>query len=697
MLTKENGFELPFHCKFPDANKYAFTFIALFLFLIIIYSNSFQGQFVFDDTPNIVGNNNVHLGSLDWPNIQKTFHGMEIHKISRPFSYFSLALNYYFGGLNVFGYHLVNFIIHYLAAIFLFLFIYNALKLPALREHYGQTNYGIALLATVFWATSPLQVTAVTYIVQRMASMSGLFYIMSMYFYLKGRTAEKTWNQVILWSLCLLSAFFSFGSKENAILLPFSIWLFDLLLIQGATLENLTRNLKIFVPVTLVVVAVSLWYVNIGSILSGSAYDHRPFTLTERLLTQTRIIVFYISLLIYPVDSHLTLIHDIELSTSFLTPWTTLPAIALILGLLALALYLVRQSPFISFAILFYFLNHAVESTFIPLELIYEHRNYIPSMFFFVPAVIAIVHVLDYFSYKKLLQFTVVGVVTFLIFAQGHTVHERNTLFAHPLLLWTDNAIKTSNLSRPWNNLGYEYWKLEQYEEAYECFSRSVAIDRHSNLSNRAFGLYSLGRYYRTVVKGQEDLALNFLSQAMEANPEFWPSYREAVLCLIQKGEMAKAEKKLAVALSQWPNISALHYIHGLLLLKTGEYDRAINEARQTLFLNPNHHEALTVLGEAYRRKGNTRMSTLYWERFIEEHPDNLQGNLTLIELYANQNSNDKLSRIIGNVMILKGSQTWAEFIDAYLNDADPVAYSPHPEDLIRIFRNAFLMSEVCQ
>ncbi|MDD3249327.1 MAG: hypothetical protein PHF23_02995, partial [Smithellaceae bacterium] len=220
MLTKENGFTLPFHCNLPDANKYAFTFIAVFLFLIIIYSNSFQGRFVFDDTFNITENINIHLKSMDCQDIKQAFYGILGEKISRPLSYLTLALNYYFGGLNVFGYHLVNFIIHYLAAIFLFLFIYNALKLPVLRERYGQAGYGIALLATVFWATSPLQVTAVTYVVQRMASMAGLFYIMSMYFYLKGRTAEKTRNQIILWIFCLSSAFLSVGSKENAILLP---------------------------------------------------------------------------------------------------------------------------------------------------------------------------------------------------------------------------------------------------------------------------------------------------------------------------------------------------------------------------------------------------------------------------------------------------------------------------------------------
>jgi len=286
MLTKENGFALPFQFKFPDSNKYAFTFISLFIFLFVIYANSFQGAWQFDDQPNIVENKNIFLKTFDWPDISKTFYGIEGEKVSRPLSYFSFALNYYINGLNVFGYHVINFIVHYLSSIFLFLFTYNTLKLPMVRERYGLASYSIALLATIFWASSPVQVTAVTYIVQRMASMAGLFYIMSMYFYLKGRTSDRSGKYIVYGGLCLLSAVLSFGTKENTFMLPFSIWLYDLLMIQGATRENILKNLKVFLPVILIVAIVGLWYINISSILSGTAYAFRPFTLTERLLTE---------------------------------------------------------------------------------------------------------------------------------------------------------------------------------------------------------------------------------------------------------------------------------------------------------------------------------------------------------------------------------------------------------------------------
>jgi len=134
------------------------------------------------------------MKSFSWLEIKHCILDSDQKILWRPLAVLSFALNYKFGGMDVFGFHVVNFIIHYLAAVFLFLFIHNTLKLPLLREKYSLIAYPIALLATFFWALNPVHVTCVTYIVQRYASMVGLFYIMTMYFYLKARTSE---NQLI--------------------------------------------------------------------------------------------------------------------------------------------------------------------------------------------------------------------------------------------------------------------------------------------------------------------------------------------------------------------------------------------------------------------------------------------------------------------------------------------------------------------
>ncbi len=674
MITRANGFDLHTERRFPDGRRYAFVCIALFVFLLVIYANSFRGAWQFDDTPNIVENRNIALRVLDWDGISRALHAPGSDRISRPLAYLTFALNYHFGGLDPAGYHRVNFIIHYLTAVFLFLFLYNTLRLPAVRDRYGPASYGIALLAAFFWAASPVQVTAVTYIVQRMASMGGLFYIMALYFYLKARTAGSPRQSVPPGRLCVLAALAGFATKENVAMLPVSLWLFDLLLIQGATRENITKNIKIAVPVVLLVCLIGLVYRDVTTLLSG--YENRPFTLTERLLTEPRIIILYITLLLYPVSSRLMLLHDIELSRSLFTPWTTLPSIALILILIGIALYLARRRPLLSFCVLFFFLNHLIEGSILPLELIYEHRNYIPSMLFFVPVAAFTLSVIEYFSYKKALQWTVTALVIFLLSSQGHTVFVRNALFEQPLFLWFDNVEKTPALSRPHNNLGAAYWNLGRYDKAYEAYSTALVLDRQTNRSNRGVNLYNLGMYHFHV-RGDPEQALDLFRSAMAAYPGYWPAHHDYAACLIQKGDMTGAKETIMAALSSWPDNARFHHTLGYILLREGKYEEAISMARRALALDPELSNAFCVLGEAFRKKGMYRAAIFYWSRYGEKHPDDMEGNLALVELYARQGDRDALARTVGRLLRLKGSKSWDELIGEVLGGATSSAYRP--------------------
>jgi tetratricopeptide (TPR) repeat protein len=665
MLTKENGFELPLKWTFPDANKYAFAFISLFVILIIIYSNSFQGAFQFDDIPNIVENKKIFLTTLDWSDISKSFYGVESNTINRPLAFFSFALNYYIDGLNVTGYHIVNFVIHYLTSVFLFLFIYHTLNLPKLQERYGKISYSISLLATVFWTTSPLQVTAITYIVQRMASMAGLFYIMAMYFYLKGRTANNRTNRLIYFGLTLITTLLSLGTKENAIMIPVSIWLFDLLMIQGVTRKNLINNFKVFIPMLLVATAIGLWYVDISSILSGAAFNNRPFTLTERLLTEPRVIIFYITLLFYPISSRLTLLHDIELSKSLLTPWTTLPAIAGIAMLLILAGYLSRKRPLIAFCIFFYFLNHVLEGSFIPLELIYEHRNYIPSMFFFVPVAIIILHVIDYFSYKKSIQFLLVAIFTFLLAAQGHTVLVRNTLFSDPLLLWADNIKKSPNLSRPHGWLGSYFAARGNWIAAMDQFSLALSLESYIRPKTEPIvHNINLARGYLHL--RQEDRVIQY-KKFLEMKKETIDADAANIfaIALVNTGKVEESFIMAQKALSLNPNNEYYLSNMAFIFLKMGKLDKAIETARKTLLLNPDFGPPLAILGEAYLLEEHYRMAIDVLNRFTAQHSEDIPTICALIELYDKTQQQDLLFTSVYKLLQITSDKG----LDKYLGD----------------------------
>ena len=239
-------FNLESEAHLSSYRKNVFAIATIFIIILAIYSNTFHASWHFDDEPSILDRKAIHLTEITWPQIKKTFFNDE-GNLYRPAACLSLALNYYFGKDNVFGYHLVNISIHVLASIFLFLFIYHTLNLAILKARYGPNSYFIALLATVLWATNPIQTQAVTYIVQRMASMAGMFYVMSMYFYLKGRTSRQRLLTISHYFFCFVAAILAFGSKENAAMLPISIFLFDLFLIQGLTKGNIKKNSLIFI------------------------------------------------------------------------------------------------------------------------------------------------------------------------------------------------------------------------------------------------------------------------------------------------------------------------------------------------------------------------------------------------------------------------------------------------------------------
>jgi protein O-mannosyl-transferase len=449
-VNSEKDFELNLRWPFHDVRNYSVAGILLFAILILIYSNSFDCSWHYDDFTNIVGNENIRINNLSWPEIKKSFNSWsEIEKShygstismdtwSRPISYFSFGLNYYFGGLNVSGYHAVNFLIHYLSAFFLFLFIYTMLQLPLLAERYGRYAYSASLLSATLWAIHPIQVTAVTYLVQRMASMASLFYIMAMYLYLKGRTAQTTRRSVAMYFLCFTAFVFALGSKQNAAMLPVSLILLDLFFIQGINRSHVIKTAKVLCVLAVCALITAFFYVKGEP--SAIDYSSLTFSMAERLLSQPRVFFYYISLLFYPLNSRLMLIHDFNLSSSLFDPWTTLIAVVALVLLLGTALWKAHRMPLMSYCFLFFFINHLIEGSFFSLELVYEHRNYLPGMLFFLPIVTGLLNILDLFTERKLVFVAFVSAMSFIMMIWGVSTFMYNSIFKNEITLWSDSV-----------------------------------------------------------------------------------------------------------------------------------------------------------------------------------------------------------------------------------------------------------------
>lgn len=583
--------------------RHLFTFILLFIILLLSYSNSFNCSWHFDDYINIIENPNIQIKQFTADNVEKIFLSiMGTGKISRPVSYLSFAFNYYFDGLNVFGYHLVNFLIHYLSSVFVFLLIFNTLKLPLLKERYEKDSYSIALLSTILWAVNPVQVTAVTYIVQRMASMAGLFFIMSMYFYLKFRTSPTPLLKYVHIFLCLVSAVLSIGSKENAAMLPACIYLYDLFLIQGLTTENIKKNIKIAIIPILILFTVVMIYFDFSYVIGG--YEIRPFTMQERLLTQPRVILFYISLLFYPLTSRLTLIHDIEISKSLIEPWTTLASIIAILIMVSVSLIKARKWPLLSYCVLFFFLNHLIEGSFLSLELVFEHRNYIPSMLLFVPLSVGLVKALEYFSNRKIILYTLAMSIILVIIVLSVTVHIQNNIMRDEISLWSDNIKKSPRLHHPHQCLAVALLISGRLPEAFEQLNKALDSYESGNINKKCVTYGALGEYYFII--GDDDNALKYFNKSVvdyPVNVRQALSFDRMANILMRRDKLDEAEKMAQQAIALKPHEAGFYQTYSAVLNKKNQPDDAIKQAQIALNLDPESHWPYLFLAEAYRIK----------------------------------------------------------------------------------------------
>lgn len=165
------------------------TFSILCLLIFIIYGNTFDAAWHFDDFSTIVHNPAIHINDLNLESFRNVFFPpLNRNYVQRPIPLMTLALNWYWGQDQVFGYHLVNIMVHCVTTFLLYLTVLQLFRTPRFSDSDQSTAHFIALLTAVLWAANPVQIQAITYIVQRMAAMAAMFYIGGLYCYMGDST-----------------------------------------------------------------------------------------------------------------------------------------------------------------------------------------------------------------------------------------------------------------------------------------------------------------------------------------------------------------------------------------------------------------------------------------------------------------------------------------------------------------------------
>lgn len=376
--------------RFPLITLLLMAILATAVFFV--YLPGIKGPYVFDDFSNIIDNSYIAITSLDKDSLYHAAYSVRSGALWRPVAMVSFALNHYFAGGfgNPAPFKLTNIVIHAINALLVFWLLRLILARNAHISHEREDRKPLTLVLlgaaiALLWAVHPIQLTSVLYVVQRMVGLSALFTLLGIVCYLIGRQRQLAGKKGGAW--LMLAGPLGFGalgmlSKENAVLLIGFIALLEFTLFADERpwrfWKRLPANLRRALIGALALALVAATAYAISYSLPG--YAVRDYTMMERVLTQTRVLFFYLSLIVLPSISQFSLHHEFNISTSLLTPWTTLPSLLGLIALMAVGFAARRRLPLLSLGILWFFVAHALESTIFNLELAHEHRNYLASL-----------------------------------------------------------------------------------------------------------------------------------------------------------------------------------------------------------------------------------------------------------------------------------------------------------------------------
>ncbi len=367
--------------------------LGILLTAVFVYRPGLNGPFMFDDGINVSNNEKLKVHDLSKASLTEAAFSIPNGVFRRPLSMLSFAFNFYFDRDTVspfpdaFSFKVTNLLIHLLNSIAVFILtrllvsLYRERRQPDLPRAYTEW---LALAVTAAWLLHPLNLTSVLYVVQRMTSLAALFTFSGLSLYLWGRARLCRGQQgglVAIMASVLVFTPLAVLSKENGILLPFLMLAAEVVLFRFETARPSDRRFLItfFIVFAALPALLIIGYLAMHPNWILGGYIRREFTLPERLMTEARVIWFYLRLILLPSTALMGVYHDdFAISHHLFDPVTTLPAILGILALLGGVWLLRQRMPIVAFGILFFLVGHSIESSFVPLELMHEHRNYLP-------------------------------------------------------------------------------------------------------------------------------------------------------------------------------------------------------------------------------------------------------------------------------------------------------------------------------
>ncbi len=615
--------------EFIKNRTHLFACLLIVVIGFMIYSNSFYGDFQFDDGVHIVKENNFNDLSI------YSDFSTWTHVNNRPLAYFTLALNKSISGTDVLGYHVFNLVIHLISSLVIYFFVLLIVSQSVVQSKILKGKERLfALFVALIFLCHPIQTQAVTYLIQRMTSLAALFYILSIFFYLKARLTqvnhESKFVFIFFYFLMMVTAIASILSKQIAVTLPLAYLLVEFFFVRN----NKGKRFNNYLLIGLSVVSISLFVVIIGGYLPKETENIGRF---QYLVTQLRVIVKYVQLVVLPLSQNLD--YNFVLSNSI---WglDELFSLLVIISLVSLIFILYKKHPLISFGIAWFFITLLVESSIIPIrDVIVEHRLYLPMFGFSI-----ILGMLLFSLSKKLKERYFFWLLLIPLLIYGGLTLKRNTVWKTKLSLWEDVVRKSPGKARPHLNLGIAYLHLfkpipaiNQFTiankiepenaqiyynraEAYLVINRTEEAIKDLDISiqlNNSFAEAHDTRGKAKLRLRKFDEAILDFSNAIKLNPSLESAWFNRASAYLFLGEFQKALVDLDKAIEINPRFAVAYNNRGQLMLNLENYEHALSDLNKSIEIEPR-------LSNAY----NNRAKVFYALNQIDQAISDLSTSL---------------------------------------------------------------------
>ena len=571
--------------------------VGLLLLALVAYLGSFSVPFVFDDTPSILENRSIRQL---WPltDVLLPDQAGGVTSSGRPLVNLSFALNYALSGYEVWSYHAFNLAVHACAGLCLLGLIRRTLLAPPLSARFGAASDWLAFAVSALWILHPLQTESVTYVVQRAEALVALFYLLTLYAFVRGAETpgSRGW-----WALALAACLGGMASKEVMSSAPLIVLLYDRTFWSESLGQALRRRRGFYLGLAATWLVLAWLIIGTGG-RGGTAGFSTGISSWSYALTQCRAVIHYVTLALWPHP----LVFDHGLATE--RDWIrVLPqALVLLAALAGVAVALHRRSPW-GFAGAMFFAVLAPSSSFVPVatQTMAEHRMYLPL------AVLIAGGVLGGFA---LVGPKIAAGIAAAALALALSTMARNHDYRSEIAIWGDTAGKLPSNARAHNNLGQALFRAGRIPEAVQSYERALVLQPKYPETHYNLGVARLRQ-------GEVDRAIGHYEAALRWQPDYPEALNNLANALVQAGRPAEALRRYEEAVARRPDFAEAQNNLGNALLQAGRGAEARARFERALQLRPGNAETLYNLGNALASAGDMAGALERFRQALQRNP----------------------------------------------------------------------------